>query len=94
MSWKRAEAEMFYCEASLKGTGKLSGCICVEWLCGLFGYYFAFLLHLEKKWRQDMKISGFMFLFSLSCSSSSEGFDYDEICILIRVFVCFGHFLW
>lgn len=35
MSWKRAEAEMSYCKVSLKGTGKSSGCICVEWLWAL-----------------------------------------------------------
>lgn len=30
MSWKRAEAEMDYCKASLKVIGKLSGCIGVD----------------------------------------------------------------
>lgn len=50
MSWKRAEAEMRYCRAALKGIGKLCGCISVVWLCGLcVGCSFAFLLGFRKR---------------------------------------------
>lgn len=56
MSWKRAEAEMHYCKASLKGMGKLSGCIGVESLYGLFvGISLAFCLVLERKWLKVVK---------------------------------------
>lgn len=56
MSWKRAEAEMHYCKAPLKGMGKFSGCIGVENLYGLFvSIPLAFCLVLERKWLKVMK---------------------------------------
>lgn len=56
MSWKRAEAEMDYCKASLKGIGKLYGCIGVEYLYGLFvNIPLAFWMVLERKWLKVVK---------------------------------------
>lgn len=56
MSWKRAEAEMHYCKASLKGIGKLNGYIGVEYLYGLFvSIALAFCLVLERKWLKVVK---------------------------------------
>lgn len=81
MSWKRAEAAMDYCKASLKGIGKLSGCIGVEYLYGLLvSIPLTFCLVLERKWLKMVKILKYCFSFpsviSL-CYSFSEGFDFS-----------------
>lgn len=77
---------MHYCKAALKGTGKLSGCIGAEQLCGLFvGYWlsawsFGFLLGFGKEMEKGCEKFGVMFLFYFYISFMvllylSEGFD-------------------